>query len=68
MDNSYYFKKKKFLWVISLHPKFYKPVFYLNVKFAPNYTEKLILIGIATTTFVPCFCNKYLLIYTWLFN
>jgi hypothetical protein len=32
-----------------LHPKFYKPIFW-DVKSAPNYTEKLILMGIAITT------------------
>jgi hypothetical protein len=35
----------------SLHPKFYK-----DVKSAPNYTEKLIFMGIATTT-LKSVCN-----------
>jgi hypothetical protein len=38
---------------ISLHPKFYKPTFFWDVKSAPNYIKKLISMGIATTTLVP---------------
>jgi hypothetical protein len=33
-----------------LDPKFNKPIFFWDVKSAPNYTEKLILAGIAATT------------------
>jgi hypothetical protein len=33
-----------------LRPKFYKPIFFWDVKSAPNYIEKLILTGIATIT------------------
>jgi hypothetical protein len=39
-----------YLQVTSLHPKFYKPIFFGDVKSSPNYTERLILTGIATTT------------------
>jgi hypothetical protein len=31
-----------------LHPKFYKPKFFLDVKFASNYIEMLKLAGIST--------------------
>jgi hypothetical protein len=33
-----------------LHPKFYKPIFFLDVKAAPNYAKKLIFTGIGTIT------------------
>jgi hypothetical protein len=50
IDNAYYFRKIYFLQITSLDPKFYKPIFFWNIKSAPNYTKKLILIGIATIT------------------
>ena len=45
IDNSYYFKKIYFLLVTSLHHKFYRPA-----KSTPNYTKKLIFMGIAIIT------------------
>jgi hypothetical protein len=54
ISNSCYFKKAYFLRIIPLHPKFYKPKFLLDVKFAPNYTEMLKLTRISTTTLVAC--------------
>jgi hypothetical protein len=53
INNSYYFKFLLFLWVTSFDPKFYKPIFFWNVKSAPNYIEKLILMRIATITLLP---------------
>ena len=38
----------------SLHPEFYKLVCFWNVKSTSNYIEKLILMGIATTTLWEC--------------
>jgi hypothetical protein len=51
ISNSYYFRKIYFLWVTSLHPKFYMPIFLWDVESSPNnYTEKLIFAGIGTIT------------------
>jgi hypothetical protein len=36
-------EKSIILQVTSLYPKFYKPIFFWDVKPAPNYTEMLIL-------------------------
>jgi hypothetical protein len=41
-----------------LHPKFYKPIFFVDVKSAPNYTEKHMFTGIATTTLCKCVSSK----------
>jgi hypothetical protein len=44
--------------VTSLHPKFYKCIFFWNVKSTSNYSEKLKLAGIHTVTLwvlLPCF-------------
>jgi hypothetical protein len=35
---------------MSLHPKFYTPIFLWDVKFVPNYTEKLKFMEIDATT------------------
>jgi hypothetical protein len=35
-----------------LHPKIYKPKFFFDVNSLPNYTKKLVLPGIDTTTLV----------------
>jgi hypothetical protein len=39
-----------------LHPKFYKRIFFWDVKSTPNYSEKFILAGIDIVTL-----NKYFL-------
>jgi hypothetical protein len=38
------------LRITSLHPKFYMPIFLWDVESSPNYTEKLIFVGIGTIT------------------
>jgi hypothetical protein len=53
IDNSYYFRKIYFFQITSLYPKFYEPIFFWDVKSAPNYIETLNLTGIATTTLTP---------------
>jgi hypothetical protein len=50
ISNSYYFRKIYFLRITSLHPKFYMPIFLWDVDSSPNYTEKLIFVGIGTIT------------------
>jgi hypothetical protein len=52
ISNSYYFRKIYFLWVTSLHHKFYMHVFLWDAESFPNYTEKLILAEIGTITLV----------------
>jgi hypothetical protein len=52
ISNSYYFRKIYLLWVTSLHPKFYMPIFLWDVESSPNYTENLILAGIGTITLI----------------
>jgi hypothetical protein len=52
ISNSYYFRKIYFLWITSLHPKFYMPIFLWDVESSPIYTEKLIFAGIGTIPLV----------------